>query len=207
MEEIETNKYNKSNSPEVKTYIINLLQDIISEINLKENLNINIVEEGNKIKDNLINIITIRQKYSLKIIKSKIQEGGALCGFYCLFNLINFLKFLKNSEKIEKEIYYLKKINSGSQFWRFYLNNIKFLLDSPYVYEDDKESLKKKGPLERYQFNLLIEKKTNISKKLASDESSSICIYSFFFAFDSIVSENKDEILKLQEVKMSYLIL
>jgi len=136
--------------------------------------------------------------HEISMIKTKLQHGGALCGFFSLYNILNFLEYLKNREDKFSQLYFLKKTNSTSQFWLFYKKTVKFLLDSEVVDKSDRESLLKMGQLERYQFKLLLETNKEIKTTISSSEKLEIKFLNYFYGFNSIQGMSDEEIKDLQ---------
>jgi hypothetical protein len=192
-------------------FIRKFLLDLISEFNFKENFYFShekLDKENKKVEldttfpnnQNIIDLTLIKGKYKMNIIKNKVQNGGGLCGFHCLFNSINFLNYIKSREKgdIFKMNYYLQKMNSNPQFWIFYKQTLKYLLNSNLIGESDKALLKQAGPLERYQFKLLLKNVPYVIRKVSDDENNTIKYFSFFFAFNFIQMDRAD-VMDLQK--------
>jgi len=202
----------KVNSKEViEKFSLNLIYNIVNEIKFEDNNNLNLFDncyEENSEKSEIFfnseiekffESTKIREKYSISIIKTKEQNGGALCGFFSLFNLINFLQFLKNRDNKKKQLFYLRKLNSTPQFWCFYRDTVNFLLDSIMINRTDKKSLLKMGPLERYQFKYILQAHPEIKKLVDSDINNQIKILHYFYGFNFIQSMSKQEIIELQK--------
>lgn len=209
MESLKNDNFAEEKS-EISAYIRDYLLKWISGFSFKENFEENLNYLQSNDNKNFIPTIQkeiesfkfvqlVKDKYPLNLIKTLMQHGGALCGFHCLFNSICYIHFLKNQDDPVKQFYYLQKMNSVQKFWKFYKHSLTFLLESENVYETDKKSLKNSGPLERYQFDLLLNKKDDIVKKIASDEKNEIKFFSYFYAFNFIQSLSKEDIIKLQE--------
>jgi hypothetical protein len=130
--------------------------------------------------------------FRINIIRVVNQNGGALCGFHCLFNIIHYLDFL-GSKKLEEKFVSLKKMNSPVKFWKFYKNTLNFLVNNMKMEENARQCLLNEGPLERYQFKFLLDKcnKTKESKYLK--------FLRFFFGFGIVQGMHKSEIKSLQQ--------
>jgi hypothetical protein len=196
-----------------KDFIGKFLLDLILEFNFKENFQYNCYKSNiknqsveidkkfsNPDHQNIIDTTIIKNMYIMNTVKNKIQNGGGLCGFHCIFNSINYLKYIKSREKgdIFKMNYYLEKMNSSPKFWIFYNRILKYLLNSNLVGESDKNLLKQTGPLERYQFKLLLQHMPYVIKKVSDDENNTIKYFSFFFAFNFIQMDRAD-VLEFQK--------
>lgn len=92
------------------------------------------------------------------------QNRGSLCGFHSLFNIYYFLQYLTTEERNKKNLALFNLKNAWS-FWSFYKESINYLLTNLKLASSDENSLRKEGPLERYQFKYLLNnypKMTNL---------------------------------------------
>lgn len=92
------------------------------------------------------------------------QNRGSLCGFHSLFNIYYFLQYLTTEERNKKNLALFNLKNAWS-FWSFYKESINYLLTNLKLASSDENSLRKEGPLERYQFIYLLNnypKMTNL---------------------------------------------
>lgn len=92
------------------------------------------------------------------------QNRGSLCGFHSLFNIYYFLQYLTTEERNKKNLAMFNLKNAWS-FWSFYKESINYLLTNLKLASSDENSLRKEGPLERYQFIYLLNnypKMTNL---------------------------------------------
>jgi hypothetical protein len=71
-------------------------------------------------------------------------------------------------------------------------------LNSNLIGESDKALLKQAGPLERYQFKLLLKNVPYVIRKVSDDENNTIKYFSFFFAFNFIQMDRAD-VMDLQK--------
>jgi hypothetical protein len=140
------------------------------------------------------NIVAIKKfdDFKINLINTCNQNGGALCGFHCLFNIIHFLDFLE-SDKHNDKLVSLKKMSSPVKFWKFYNKTVKYLVNNLKMEQNAKESLLNKGPLERYQFKFLLEKCDKLQKN------TKLKFFRFFFGFGIIQGMNKSELKTLQQ--------
>ena len=76
---------------------------------------------------------------------------------------------------------------------------MNYLINNFKLNENDKKSLLNFGPLERYQFELLLNNNKNIIKRTSSTKDIKISFYRFFYAFGNLQDFDKSEIKKLQE--------
>ena len=106
------------------------------------------------------------------------QRGGNICGFYSLFNMIYFTRFLKTKNPI-----YLNKMNNNFKFWKFYIKSLNYLLNNLTLQKPALKSLISNGPLERYQLRFLIKNNKKIISSLNDDNNYQVSILDFFFFF------------------------
>ena len=106
------------------------------------------------------------------------QRGGNICGFYSLFNMIYFTRFLKTKNPI-----YLNKMNNNFKFWRFYIKSLNYLLNNLTLQKSALKSLISNGPLERYQLRFLIKNNKKIISSLNNDNDYQVSILEFFYGF------------------------
>lgn len=172
-------------------------QEIIEK--LIDQFNFNKKQLSEFATDNVLEKIIFKNKYEMYFVKNKMQHSGALCGFHCVFNIIYFLQYLK-SEDIMVRNKNLIKMNSTVKFWKLYEKLQKFLLGNPNVTKGDKESLRKLGALERYQFKIILESYPKF-KKINKIK---LKFLTFFFAFNFIQGMSKQEIIDLQEAMKTF---
>ena len=153
---------------------------MIDEIFIKEILE-NIIKEKytyitRKKMDNLqikTEKLTLKQYYTFQ------QYEGNICGFHSLFNMLNFIKFLKTQNHL-----YIDKMNNNWKFYSFYYKTLKYILNNMQLQKSAIKSLIKNGPLERYQFKFLISNNKKILSVLNNDENYDISILQFFYGFN-----------------------
>ena len=117
--------------------------------------------------------LTLTQYYTLN------QSEGNFCGFHSLFNMLNFIKFLKTKNRV-----YIDKMNNNWKFYKFYFKTLNYILNNMQLQKSAIKSLITRGPLERYQFKFLISNNKKIISKLSSDENYDISILQFFYGFN-----------------------
>ena len=136
-------KENELNSNESKKIVINIINDII--------MGTLISSENRKQSYQIIhtNYFDFTQYFTYK------QNMNALCGFHSLFNIYYFLQYLTSKEINQKKMS-LFNLKNAWNFWSFYKESINFLLTHLKLELYAEKSLKKEGPLERYQFVYLL---------------------------------------------------
>ena len=117
--------------------------------------------------------LTLKQYYTFQ------QYEGNICGFHSLFNMLNFIKFLKTQNHL-----YIDKMNNNWKFYTFYYKTLKYILNNMQLQKSAIKSLIKNGPLERYQFKFLISNNKKILSVLNNDENYDISILQFFYGFN-----------------------
>lgn len=118
------------------------------------------------------------------------QRGGNICGFFALFNITNFI----NWKKTENDNHF-KRMNNSFEFWDFYYNTLKFLLNNLFIEKSGIESLTKNGILERYQFDFLIKK-----SGILNDHNYSVDYIRLFFGFGRINGMSFNDIKSYQRI-------
>lgn len=167
-----------------EVYIVKLINEIISGTYISQST------IGRPIK----NIITISKNFEITEYFTYQQKGGNICGFYALFNVVNFVMYLKtNNEE------YLKKMNSVWEFWSFHYNSMQYLLNNLKIEPSGVKSLLNGGPLERYQFNFLLQKNKEISSAISSDNNYNITFSRFFYGFGRVNGLSQIEVKNIQK--------
>jgi hypothetical protein len=161
-----------------------LLQPLINEFSLKSST------YKNHSSKEFIKTFTIDKKFDISYISSKIQNGGGLCGYHCLFNLLYYLRYRVNNYNT----YYLAKMNSNVKFWKTYKELIKELC---IVYPEDVDHITSDGSLDRNHLNYLLGGGEKFLP-LLTNEAFEIKIYSFFLAFGCFSGMSKSDIVGLQ---------
>jgi hypothetical protein len=172
-----------------------ILYEIIDQFKSSKTENNSTKTEQSK----FFNQISILNNQSLTLIKNYAQHGTALCGFHCLFNSLNFIKYLKT-----KDSKYLSNMNNGVKFHKLHKEIIHFLIENINLAESSINSLLTYGPLERHQFKFVLQCHKEIMKKIQSDRDTEIEYLRFFYGFGIIQGMSKEEIFDLQE-KLSHL--
>jgi hypothetical protein len=88
-----------------------IIEDLINQFNLKIKNRAEFPEQN---FDKYSQQIKMEGKGNFYFIKTCPQNGTALCGFHCLFNIINYLSYLKATSNSDKNIY-LRKLNSPTK--------------------------------------------------------------------------------------------
>ena len=128
---------------------------------------------------NIYNLIT---KFDTNIYyyNTYIQYGGNLCGFYSLFNLYNFILYLKT-----KEIKFLNILKSPFDFFVFYRKILNFLLSNLELETAAIKNLKESGCLERFQFDFILNNYPDILNLFSDNNKLFYIKYTkFFFGFN-----------------------
>jgi hypothetical protein len=87
-----------------------IVEELIGQFALKnKNKDQNI--ENNLSPDTYIDNIKINEMNNFNFYKTVPQVGTPICGFHCLFNIINYLSYLKSQSDTEKSAH-LSKMNS-----------------------------------------------------------------------------------------------
>jgi len=163
-------------SKDIYTYCNNLIKSIISGDYYNISSNKNMYE--------IINIIDSKIYYYY----TYIQNGGNLCGFYSLFNLYNFILYLKT-----KEIKYLNILKSPFDFFVFYKEILNFIFTNLKLEISAKKNLKESGCLERFQFDFILNNYPNILNLFSNDNQKFYIKYTkFFFGFNHFNGTSKE---------------
>ena len=150
-----------------KSFIKEILENIINE---KYTYITKVKMDSLQIKTKQL---TLKQYYTLN------QSEGNFCGFHSLFNMLNFIKFLKTKNRV-----YIDKMNNNWKFYKFYFKTLNYILNNMQLQKSAIKSLITRGPLERYQFKFLISNNKKIISQLSSDENYDISILQFFYGFN-----------------------
>ena len=150
-----------------KSFIKEILENIINE---KYTYNTKLKIDSLQIKTKKF---TLKQYYTLN------QSEGNFCGFHSLFNMLNFIKFLKTKNRV-----YIDKMNNNWKFYKFYFKTLNYILNNMQLQKSAIKSLITRGPLERYQFKFLISNNKKIISQFSSDENYDISILQFFYGFN-----------------------
>lgn len=167
-----------------EAYITNLVDEIISGTYIAQTT----ITRPKKA------IITISKNYEITEYFTYQQKGGNICGFYALFNVVNFVMYLKTNDEE-----YLKKMNSVWEFWSFHYNTIHYLLKNLKIEPPGVKSLLTGGPLERYQFNFLLQHNKEIATAISSDNKYNITFSRFFYGFGRVNGLGKTDVKNFQK--------
>jgi hypothetical protein len=160
-----------------------IIISLINEFNLKEHINTFKEKEFNK-------SIKIDNKFEINFISSKMQHGGALCGYHTLFNILNYLKYRTKGY----DEYYLKKMNSNVNFWKTYSKLTKELC---LIFLDDIEHITEGGSLDRLHLNFLTANNPKFLS-LINNQNFEIKFTGLFFAFGCFSGMGGRDIISLQ---------
>ena len=155
-------------SNDIYTYCHNLIESIILGDYYKISTKKNMYEIINKLDSKIYYYFTY------------IQYGGNLCGFYSLFNLYNFILYLKT-----KEIKYINILKSPFDFFIFYKQILNFIFTNLKLEISAKKNLIESGCLERFQFDFILNNYPNILNLFSNDNQKfSIKYTKFFYGFN-----------------------
>jgi len=165
-------------SNEIYSYCYNLIESII----LGNYYNIS----SEKNDFNLINNLDLKIYY----YNTYVQNGGNLCGFYSLFNLYNFILYLKT-----KEIKYIHILKSPFDFFIFYKQILNYIFANLKLEISAIKNLKESGCLERFQFDYILNNHPNILNTFSDDNQKFFIKYTkFFFGFNHFNGTSKEAI-------------
>jgi len=131
------------------------------------------------------------QDVEVEVIECYKQVNSDICGFHCLFNL---LQFLNHQSSFNQDI-----INPA-KFWKSYEEIYKYLINN-YPNKNELKELHNLGPLDRIHMEYFLEnndKIKSIAQKLEDRYQYTLFIQPFYFGF-GIIQNSEDELKKLQD--------
>jgi hypothetical protein len=139
------------------------------------------------------------QNFSDKIVSPKIliQTSSCLWGFHAFFNMKNTLSVLLSND-LKTKLYSQLKWTLKFEFWKDYHKTLAYMLENcKRMFESDKQSLMKEGPLERYMMKYLIYNDPDL---IALREASSVPIeiHSIDFAF-GFVQNDRNQVIRISQ--------
>jgi len=184
----------------IKPSIQEILQTIISQvIEVYSSEPINYQEQYSPLNNS--KILNIEQDECLfegvKInnIECYKQINSDICGFHCLFNLFQFIRFLfGNSVSI------YQSLKNGANFWKFYFHLFNDLLLN-FPNKAELKSLQNLGPLDRIHMDYILNNYKdllNIQTILVKNFGIETFIQPFLFGF-GIIQNSDDELKKIQD--------
>ena len=137
--------------------------------------------------------ITNKYPYEIIFMKTISQHSGNLCGFYSLFYVRMYLKYLRSNYND----YYLTSLCSYKKFYKYYRRTIAMLSEQ---FPKDKNELYKEGSLERYHMDYIL--KTNYVQKDIDIKDIELNIIRIYFVGGTFANE-KSQLKEIENFFMS----
>ena len=181
--EVSNDLFKKTSSPEIKLFISNIINEIISSR----------FSDSSMINRPFTLIKTYQ--YQFKQYYTYQQYKGSLCGFHSLFNIYYFIQYLVTNHKD-----FLLKIKNAWEFWSFYNETLHFLFKNLKLEQSAKNSLIKGGPLERFQFIFLLNNFPKIKNMFSNlSKQNYIISYTKFLYGFNLFNGTIEEAIDFQE--------
>ena len=137
--------------------------------------------------------ITNKYPYEVIIMKTINQHSGNLCGFYSLFYVRMYLKYLRSNY----DDYYLTSLCSYKKFYKYYSKTIAMLSKN---FPKDKNELYNEGSLERYHMDYILN--TNYIKKDIDIKDIELNIIRIYFVGGTFAND-KSQLKEIESFFMS----
>ena len=140
---------------EISNFVMRIIKDdileqffITKEKFKSENYSLKDFIDEKAFNEKFPNIITYKT-----IIDRRSKD---ICGFYCLFFTMNYIKYIINN----RNLYYLSKNLNNKSFFKFYQNFLNFfIINMTSLEEYEINELKKESSLERHHIDFILKNK------------------------------------------------